>query len=56
MSKSTDKMANNVDPHQTAPVGAVSSGSTLFAQTYIFSINILSKLNRKKIARFHQEN
>ena len=24
-------MANSVDPDQTAPVGAVSSGSTLFA-------------------------
>ena len=24
-------MANNVDPDQTAPVGAVCSGSTLFA-------------------------
>ena len=24
-------MANNVDPDQTAPTGAVSSGSTLFA-------------------------
>ena len=26
-------MANSVDPDQTAPVGAVWSGSTLFAQT-----------------------
>ena len=25
------KMANSVDPHQTAPIGAVCSGSTLFA-------------------------
>ena len=24
-------MANNVDPEQTAPIGAVCSGSTLFA-------------------------
>ena len=24
-------MANSVDPDQTAPIGAVSSGSTLFA-------------------------
>ena len=24
-------MTNNVDPDQTAPIGAVSSGSTLFA-------------------------
>ena len=28
-----DGMANNVDPDQTAPLGAVWSGSTLFAQT-----------------------
>ena len=26
-------MANNVDPDQTAPIGAVCSGSTLFAST-----------------------
>ena len=24
-------MANNVDPEQTAPIGAICSGSTLFA-------------------------
>ena len=29
-----DRMANSVDPDQTAPLGAVWSGSTLFAQTY----------------------
>ena len=28
-------IANSVDPDQTAPVGAVWSGSTLFAQTYL---------------------
>ena len=31
----TDRMANNVDPDQTAPLGAVWSGSALFAQTYL---------------------
>ena len=31
--KDADGMANSVDPDQTAPVGAVWSGSTLFAQT-----------------------
>ena len=32
--KDADGMANNVDPDQTAPpLGAVWSGSTLFAQT-----------------------
>ena len=29
-------MANSVDPDQTAPVGAVCSGSTLFASMLIF--------------------
>ena len=33
--KDVDGIANNVDPDQTAPVGAVWSGSTLFAQTYL---------------------
>ena len=28
-----DGMANSVDPYQTAPLGAVWSGSALFAQT-----------------------
>ena len=30
-----DGMANSVDPDQTAPLGAVYSGSALFAQTYL---------------------
>ena len=30
-----DGMANSVDPDQTAPLGAVLSGSALFAQTYL---------------------
>ena len=29
-----DGMANSVDPDQTAPLGAVRSGSALFAQAY----------------------
>ena len=29
------RIANSVDPDQTAPVGAVWSGSALFAQTYL---------------------
>ena len=29
-----DGIANNVDPDQMAPLGAVWSGSVLFAQTY----------------------
>ena len=31
----TDGMANSVDPDQTAPLGAVWSGSALFAKAYL---------------------
>ena len=31
--KDADRMAYSVDPDQTAPLGAVWSGSTLFAQS-----------------------
>ena len=31
-------MANSVDPDQTAPIGAVCSGSTLFASMLILSV------------------
>ena len=31
--KDVDRIANSVDPDQTAPLGAVWSRSTLFAQT-----------------------
>ena len=30
-----DWIANSVDPDQTAPLGAVRSGSALFAQAYL---------------------
>ena len=30
-----DGMANSVDPGQTAPLGAICSGSALFAQAYL---------------------
>ena len=33
--KDADGIANNVDPDQTAPLGAVWSRSALFAQTYL---------------------
>ena len=33
-------MANSVDPDQTAPIGAVCSGSTLFASILILSVKI----------------
>ena len=39
--KDSDGMANSVDPDQTAPLGAVWSGSTLFAQICL-SENLLS--------------
>ena len=31
-------MANSVDPDQTAPIGAVYSGSTLFASLFYLSV------------------
>ena len=33
-------MANSVDPDQTAPIGAVCSGSTLFASILNFVSNV----------------
>ena len=33
--KDVDGIANSVDPDQTAPLGAVWTGSTLFARTYL---------------------
>ena len=33
--KDADGMANSVDPDQTAPLGAVWSGFSLFAQPYM---------------------
>ena len=33
--KDAEWIASSVDPDQTAPLGAVWSGSTLFAQTYL---------------------
>ena len=33
-------MANSVDPDQTAPIGAVCSGSTLFASILILSVKL----------------
>ena len=34
--KNAEGMANSVDPDQTAPLGAVWSGSALFTQAYLF--------------------
>ena len=35
-------MANSVDPDQTAPIGAVCSGSTLFAS--ILSLSVIQQM------------
>ena len=40
-------MANNVDPDQTAPIGAVCSGSTLFASILILSVMLGNYLQQK---------
>ena len=40
MSTSTDRMANSADTDQTAPKGAVWSGSTLFAQSYLSEYSV----------------
>ena len=39
-------MANNVDPDQTAPIGAVCSGSTLFATILNLSVLLSSYLQQ----------
>ena len=39
--KDADGIANSVDPDQTAPLGAVWSGSTLFAQAYVRKLRIV---------------
>ena len=50
--KSTDRMANSVDPDQTAPTGAVLAWSAQFAHTHLSKY--LAQI--KTTARFHQEN
>ena len=39
-------MANNVDPDQTAPIGAVYSGSTLFASIRNSSVMLANYLQQ----------
>ena len=39
-------MANNVDPDQTAPIGAVCSGSTLFASLLDSSVMLSNNLQQ----------
>ena len=39
-------MANSVDPEQTAPIGAVCSGSTLFASILNLSVMLVNYLRQ----------
>ena len=39
-------MANSVDPDQTAPIGAVCSGSTLFASIHSLSVMLGNDLQQ----------
>ena len=39
--KDEDRIANCVDPDQTAPLGEVWSGSALFAKTLLSSITVV---------------
>ena len=43
-------MAYSVDPDQTAPIGAVCSGCTLFASILISSVMLGNLLQRKTLA------
>ena len=43
-------MANSVDPNQTAPVGAVCSGSTLFDSIFNLSVMLSNYLQQKTSA------
>ena len=44
-------MANSVDPDQTAPTGAVCSGSTLFASVLNSSVMLGNYLQQDNITR-----
>ena len=44
-------MANSVDPDQTAPIGAVCSGSTLFASILNLSNNVRQFFAAEDISR-----
>ena len=43
-------MANNVDPDQTAPIGAVCSGSTLLSSILILSVMLGNYLQQMTTA------
>ena len=46
-------MANNVDPDQTAPIGAVCSGSTLFASILKFASYVGQLFTADDFSRRH---
>ena len=46
-------MENSVDPDQTAPIGAVCSGSTLFASLLKFVINVWQLFATDNFSRRH---
>ena len=43
-------MANSMDPDQTAPIGAVCSGSTLFASALNLSVMLVNYLQQTTIS------
>ena len=46
-------MANSLDPDQTAPIGAVCSGSTLFACILKFASNVRHLFAAEDFSRRH---
>ena len=46
-------MANSVDPDQTAPIGVVCSGSTLFASILTFVSNVRGLFAADDFSRRH---
>ena len=46
-------MANSLDPDQTAPIGAVCSGSTLFASILYLSVMLVNYLQQTTSAERH---
>ena len=46
-------MANSVDPDQTAPIGAVCSGSMLFAPIHLLVKQCQQKIAADDLSRWH---
>ena len=49
-------MANSVDPVQTAPLGAVWSGSALFAQVYLSENRIITVVSLSWLVGISMDN